>query len=394
MESGRHILGRRIELVGEGDGRRVSDGNGRAARQAGGRRNVQHVDGLSPSVVEIHVIRYQLNRNRYIGGIDVAIRVIMGQNTACGKRQQIRRVRPISAARRGPRRTCNVLHVGVAAAGHEVGVVGGVIPIDNEPGRRVVSRRKRGRRRQGQRVRRTLGCGRIAGHAYRGRIDREVGPRIGQAVVAARCERALVDGVGAHVLAGCAGQDAAEAVVADQVAAGHLVGKRRVGSAIDFGLAAVCRDRDWPGCDGEVGAVVGDVVVAQHTGRAERGANRVRAAKHGFARYALVRCRDVVARQKPARGAGQSRIAISVNLAGRGRSHRRRLGRDRAGRGRRAHKVIFAAVAVVDRIACDVKRAQSRAQHVLRSERLRRRYRVVPQSVPTAGLAAEVVVPS
>ena len=61
--------------------------------------------------------------------------------------------------------------------------------------------------------------------------------------------------------------------------------------------------------DGEVGGVVGDVVVGEHTSRAERGGDRIRT--NGLACGAAVGGRYIIRRQEAGEGAGQGRFRLA-----------------------------------------------------------------------------------
>ena len=117
--------------------------------------------------------------------------------------------------------------------------------------------------------------------------------------------------------AGRTGEHALVVAIHEATVAG---GEQRQRAAIGHGLV-VSRDRQQGLVDGEVRRVVGDVVVAQHTGRIQRSADGVVA--HVLTRGASVGRGDTISRQEAAEGSGQGRIRIAVGLAGGVRSDRR-----------------------------------------------------------------------
>src|SRR5439155_901878 len=128
-----------------------------------------------------------------------------------------------------------------------------------------------------------------------------------------------VVGAAGDGLARCAAVARAHTVRRDKAAAAAR--GERAGVGIAIGLAVgVGRPGRRLLVDGEVGAVVGDVVVIQRTSycRAQRGRDVVGAARHCLARCASVGCAHAVARQEAAAAAcGQwNRIGVTVGLAG------------------------------------------------------------------------------
>src|SRR5207253_1723091 len=105
-------------------------------------------------------------------------------------------------------------------------------------------------------------------------------------------------------------------------------GKRWIGAAVDFAGRIRC-DRSVLLLDREVGGIVGDIVVPEHTCRRQSRADRVRAARHGFAGRASVGGSDTVACEEPNQCAGKCWIGAAVDLVGRIRCHRSVLFVDR-----------------------------------------------------------------
>src|SRR5207248_5924555 len=66
--------------------------------------------------------------------------------------------------------------------------------------------------------------------------DGQVGADESEVVVAVQRQGALLDGVGADVLTGLAGEAAGDGVVVGEAAVGDLVGERRIGLTVDLGL--------------------------------------------------------------------------------------------------------------------------------------------------------------
>src|SRR5439155_798702 len=108
----------------------------------------------------------------------------------------------------------------------------------------------------------------------------------------------------------------------------------RIGTAVGLARRIRCH-RGRPRVDREVGRVIGDVVVAEHTRWAQSCTDRVRTACNALTRYAAVTCRYTITGEETIECPGQGRIGVTIDLARRVRCHRSRPRVDRKG-----HRVV------------------------------------------------------